>query len=480
MPQPSVHPLWGSFAPDRHSGVPLQDQIASFFRSAIADGRVPAGRRVFSSRQLATEFNISRTTAVGAYDRLISEGYFVTRPGAGVFVAETPPERFELHASGGAMPLTGRPDFTRVDGRNYLLPLAPGMPAIDRFPWSTWARLTSQICHERPLNAVGYGDPQGEVSLRQTIAEYLATTRGLLCDAAQIIVLAGSEQSLEFVVGQVATPGDQVWVENPCGAYMRGLPMKAGLVPVPVNVDQDGMDVQQGLRLAPRAKLAIVSPTHQYPTGATLSMERRQQLVEWCEGSGAWIFESEIDGDYRYTPRPLAPVYTLSKAGRVFYCGSLSKPFAPGLRTNYLVVPPSQVDKLSVRATLVPMLTQLVLARFNADGHLALHMRRMRTLYARRRTALLEALRMQAGEFLTVPRIPESGLRVAATLRHGLDDQRISRLCLAEGIRVDPLSICYAEGGPSGLIIGFASTPEERIPRAVAKLVAVCRRELDS
>jgi GntR family transcriptional regulator/MocR family aminotransferase len=282
------------------------------------------------------------------------------------------------------------------------------------------------------------------------------------------------------MLGQVANAGDSVWVEDPCGAYMRYVPRKAGLVPVPIPVDQDGLDVDQALRKAPGAKLAIVSPTHQYPTGATLSLARRQALAEWSEASGAWILESEIDGDYRFVPRPVAPIYALSRAQRVFYCGSLSKPLAPGLRANYLVVPRQLTGRLSLTTTLVPMLTQLVLARFNSAGHLALHMRRMRTLYARRRTILLEELRAQTAEYLTVPRVPEGGLRVAATLRHEIDDVRLARRCLAAGIKVDALSSCYASGGQSGLIIGFASTQERLIPAAVATLADVLRRARDS
>lgn len=480
MPQAAVHPLWGSLALDRQSDISLQEQIVLFFRDAISGGRVHGGQRVPSSRQLAAECSVSRTTAVEVYQRLVAEGYFVTRPGAGVFVAETPPEKFSLEATGAPPPAAELPDLTRIDMRHYLLPLAPGMPAIDRFPWSTWARLTSQICRERPLNAVGYGDPQGELPLRQAIVEYLATARGILCDASQIVVTAGSELTLEFMLAQVAAaPGDQIWVEEPCGTYMRTLPRKAGLVPVPIEVDQEGMDVAQALSKAPNARLAIVSPTHQYPTGATLSLSRRKALVEWSEASGGWILESEIDGDYRYAPRPLPPVYTLSGAQRVFYCGSLSKPLAPGLRVNYLVVPRGLTDKLSLSTTLVPMLTQLVLARFNTAGHLALHMRRMRTLYARRREVLLGCLQAQVAECLEMPRVPEGGLRVAATMRHDLDDVRFSRTCLAQGIKVDPLSICYSGASRRGLIIGFASTPEARIPGAVAILAAAFRRELD-
>ena len=484
MAQPSVHPLWSSLALDRDCGVSLQDQIAQFFRNAIADGRMRGGRRVASSRQLALDCGVSRTTAVEAYERLVEEGYFVTRRGAGVFVAATPPDKFRLaarhgHAANGAAPGAQLQVATRLDARHYHLPLAPGMPAIDRFPWSTWARLTNQICRERPLNAIGYGDPQGELALRQTIAEYLATARGIRCSAGQILVMAGSEQSLEFMVRQVAVAGDAAWIEEPTGSWVRKLLLGAGIMPVPVEVDADGMAVAQALRKAPRARLAIVSPTHQYPTGATLSLARREQLIHWCDSTGGWILESEIDGDYRYVPRPIAPICALARVPRVFYCGSLSKPLAPGLRTNYLVVPESLMDNLALRPTLVPMLAQLVLARFNSAGHMAQHMRRMRTLYARRRGLLLEALRTQLADVLDMPRVPEGGLRVTATLRHALDDMRIAERCLAAGIKVDPLSVCYTGEPRSGLIIGFASTPEERIPAAVATLATIIRRELD-
>src|SRR5690606_3298004 len=284
----------------------------------------------------------------------------------------------------------------------------------------------------------------------------------IVCSPSQIIIMAGSEQSLEFMIEQVASAGDRAWIEEPAGPYIRNILRSNRLVPVPISVDPNGLVVEEALEKEPRARLAIVSPTHQYPTGATLSIERRRALVEWCEASGAWILESEIDGDYRYTPKPIAPIYTLSRERRVFYCGSLSKPLAPGLRTNYLVVPESLMGKLALRTTLVPMLTQLVLARFNSAGHMALHMRRMRTLYARRRSVLLDALVSDASEFLIVPPAPEGGLRITAPFRGELDDLHISQLCLAAGIKVDPLSICYAGPSQSGLIVGFASTPEER------------------
>jgi GntR family transcriptional regulator / MocR family aminotransferase len=479
MPRTAVQPLWGSLALERTSGLSLQDQILAFFRVAVAEGRMQAGQRLPSSRQLAAECDVSRTTAVEVYQRLVAEGYFITRPGAGVFVADTSPEKFALAATGAAQSAPVMRDAVRRDGRNYMLPLAPGMPAIDQFPRSTWARLTAQVSRGLPLSALGYGDPQGEPALRKMIAGYLATARGILCDPDQVVVTAGTEQTLENMLRQVAAPGDAAWVEEPCGPYLRNALLKAGLRPVPVEVDQEGIDVAQGVRISPGARLAIVQPTHQYPTGATLSMSRREALVQWCENSGAWILESEIDGDYRFAPNPLPPLYTLSRAQRVFYCGSLSKPLAPGLRTNYMVVPRGLMDTFTLSQTLVSLLTQLVLVRFSADGHLASHMRRMRALYARRREVLLDSLREQTAEYLSIPHVPEGGLRVAATLKLDLDDVLLARQCLDAGIKVDPLSLCFAGPGRSGLIIGFASTPEHAIPRAVASLAGVLRRQLD-
>jgi GntR family transcriptional regulator/MocR family aminotransferase len=476
--------MWGSLSLDRRSTVSLQEQIVRFFRAAIAEGRLEGGCRVRSSRQFAADHGVSRTTAVEAYDRLVEEGYLVTRRGAGVFVSEVVPEDFRHRpslprANGAARAMTqgAKPDFAQIDMRQYELPLAPGMPALDRFPWTAWMKLSNRVCRERPLNALGYGDPQGELPLRETIVEYLATARGVICSPGQVIVMSGTEQSVTFVASQLTAPGDSVWFENPGYPFVRHVLRGAGLNPVPVTVDHNGLDVAQGVRIAPDARLAVVSPTHQYPLGAWMSLERRHAIVEWSRRSGAWILENEIDGDYRYSGRPLTTIYQLADAERVIYCGSLSKVLAPGLRVNYLVVPAGVVGALAIRSTLVPMLTQLVLARLNSEGYLASHMNKMRALYARRRALLIEALDAEAADVLDLDAMPEAGLRVTAGLRADLNDVEIVAACLKEGIRVDALSPCYArDWRRSGLVLGFASTHEDVIRPAVRKLAGVLRR----
>jgi len=481
----SLHPLWGSLALDRRSSVSLQEQIARFFRAAVAEGRLRGGMRVRSSRQFAADFGISRTTAVEAYERLVEEGYLVTRPGAGVFVAEEPPDDFRLTAARRGAPATaaaGSSDvstatFAKVDMRKYELPLAPGMPALDRFPWPVWTKLTNRVCRERPLNALGYGDPQGERALREAICEYLATARGIVCTPDQIFVMSGTEQTITFAAGQLAASGESVWFENPGYPFLRHVLRGIGLSPVPVTVDSQGLSVVDGLREAPTARLAVVSPTFQYPLGISMSLERRMELIDWAHRLQGWILENEIDGDYRYSTHPIAPIYALAKAKRVIYCGSLSKPLAPGLRVNYLVVPPDLVGSLTIRSTLVPMLTQLVLARFNSEGYLASHMNKMRGLYARRRALLIEALHSEAAGLLQIDSVPQAGLRLAAGLLADVNDVHIAAACVKSGIYTDPLSHCYArDWRRSGLIIGFASTPEDVIRPSVRKLVEVIRR----
>lgn len=502
MRRRSLHPVWGSLRLTRSTKIPLQEQIAAFYRAAIRDGRLPGGMQVRSSRELAVEHRISRTTAVQAYEKLIEEGYLTTRRGAGVFVATAPPEAFAVQTShprrsdthllrpSDSAPSrlkiervspsarTGyeAPDLSRVDGRRYELPLSPGMPALDQFPWRIWARLSNGVFRDRPLAALGYGDPQGEMLLRQSIAQYLAESRGLECSPAQIVITSGTEQIVEFLAGQLAERGDAAWFENPSYPFVRRVLRSAGLHAVPIRVDAEGGSVSDGLVRAPNARFALVSPTHQYPLGVTMSLARRQEFIEWARRSNAWIIENEIDGDYRFTPDPIPPIYALAESDRVIYCGSLSKPLAPGLRVNYFVAPLHAIRRFAIRSTLVPMVTQLVLARFDAEGYLAAHMNKMRRLYAKRRAILIDHLRTLGRDVLDIERVPEAGLRVTAELRTLADDMQVARACLDKGVHVDPLSVCYdGEVGSRGLIIGFASTPEGNMGAAVGKLIGAIK-----
>jgi len=486
VPSRPVSPLWNSLALDRAAARSLQDQIVDYFRAGVLEGRLKAGTRVPSSRALAGDHGIARITAVQAYERLVAEGYLAARPGSGLFVAEShserplkpavstvrraPPRRRApaLEARLPALAMSPRPDER--------LALATGIPALDQFPWSDWARITARLHRERPLDALGHGDPQGERDLREAIAEHLGAARGITCAAEQILVVAGSQQGIDLAARALARPGDAIWTEEPGYPVGRAALDAAALERVPIPVDTEGLDVAAGVKRAPAARLALVTPSHHYPLGYTMSLRRRLALLDWAERADAWILEDDYDGEYRYGGRPLAPLYSLDRGHRVLYLGTFSKVLAPGLRLGYLVVPAGAVDAFAALKAAsdrhAPSLTQRVLARFIGEGRLAAHLRRMRGLYARRRRALLDALGREAAGVLHASEAPEAGLHLVARLAVPADDVAASRRALEKRVYAAPLSTYFAESEREhGFVLGFANTPEEAMAPAVRRLV---------
>ncbi|HMK67926.1 MAG TPA: PLP-dependent aminotransferase family protein, partial [Stellaceae bacterium] len=383
-----------------------------------------------------------------------------------------------LRRLGAKPPRLGRDRALALPPRPFdHLPLAAGLPALDRFPWSDWARITARLLRERPQALIGYCDPRGERPLRQAIAQYLAANRGIACDPDQILVVAGSQQGIDLTARALAEPGDSVWVEEPGYPAGRAALRSAGFELAPVPVDEEGIDVGAGVRQAPRARLALVAPSHQYPLGAVMSLRRRLALLDWAESADAWILEDDYDGDYRYGGRPLAPLYTLDRGNRVLFLGTFSKVLAPGLRLGYLVVPPAAVERFAeLKAASdrhAPGLLQIALARFIEEGRLAAHLRRMRTLYASRRATLLEALAAEADGLLEAHATPEAGLHLVAHLRRRIDDVAASARALKARVHAAPLSSYYSGTKPErGFVLGFAGTPEEQMRGAVRRLVA--------
>jgi GntR family transcriptional regulator/MocR family aminotransferase len=322
---------------------------------------------------------------------------------------------------------------------------------------------------------IGYGDPRGEIELRRAIADYVAAMHGMSCDPDQIIVVGGTEQIIEVAATAIASPGDPAWFEYPSYPFMRGVLERAGFTPVAVPVDDGGMVVEEGVRLAPTARLALVSTSHQVPSGAAMSLERRIALLDWAEDADAWILENDFDGDYRFNTRAVPALYSLARSERVVYVGSMSKLFASGLRIGYLVVPRELASYFTFnKVSPGSALTQLTLARFCASGDLASHMRYLRGVHERRRAILIDALNSEASGLLEIAATPEAGLRVLTFLPPHIDDKAVSRACLARGVKVEALSICHdGEVQKSGLLIGFGSTPEDRIAPAVRTLAAV-------
>lgn len=468
---------------DRNSSRSLQDQIVDFFRKSIASGRLRRGRRLPSSRELADYLGISRTTVVQAYERLTAEGYVTARPRAGIYVADALPDDFLSHLR-PKLAAAGHPS-ARASNRRHssertedAFSLVAGVPAIDHFPWKAWRKLSAAVLREDAARIVGWADPRGELPLREAIAEYLGEARGIVCTPDQIIVASGSRPLVEAVVRSLPLPNRLVWFEEPGDPVSRAVLQALGLTPVPIPVDGDGIDVGRGCAIAPAAKLAVVAPSHHYPLGVTMSLERRRALLEWAAKSKAWIIENEIDGDFRFSRSFYPPLYSLDSFERTLYLGSFNKMLAPGLRVGYMVLPPRLAQSFECSGPTVSVHHQLVLARFCEQGHLISHLRRLREVHARRRALLIEALSEEAGDVLELKRLPLAGLRLPVNLAADVPDHRITCACGTRLTIGRPMSACYvAEPRQSGLILGFAATPDERIRTAVRQLASVIRRQ---
>jgi GntR family transcriptional regulator/MocR family aminotransferase len=354
-----------------------------------------------------------------------------------------------------------------------------GLPALDEFPMDTWRRLTDRHLRSSSPKTLAYGDPQGYRPLREAIAAHLAAARGARCSPEQILVVSGSQQGISLVNEVLVNEGDQVLFEDPGYFAARGVFEAGGAQLVPVPVDDDGFDVATAIQLAPNARLAYITPSHQNPLCVTMSLPRRRALLQWAETNGGWILEDDNASECRYHGRPLAALQGIDPHGRVMYAGTFSKVMFSALRLGYLVVPPDLVEEF-VRARELqdrqsPGVTQAVLTDFMVEGHFSRHLRRMRTVYASRLATLVEAVRRHADGLLEIP-VLEGGVNRVAWLPEGVSDVEAAEVLRPEGFACPPLSeFRIRPGGRSGLVLGFAGMTEEQIDESIRRMAALLR-----
>ena len=473
-------------AVDRKSDSPLYRQVYDSFRTAIVEGRLRTGQRVPSTRALAVELGISRIPLLNAYAQLLAEGYFESRVGAGTVVSRSLPDeiipspprgRRQTTVSRGPRPLSLRSAETPLveDGpwRRAWGAFGVSQVAFEQFPFPVWNSLVHRHCRNLKAKSLDYGHPLGSKDLREAIAIYLGTARAVRCNASQIMIVSGSQHALEITARVLLDPGNRVWMEEPGYSYARRVFNGSGCDVVPVPVDGEGLDVAAGIKLCAKARLAMVSPSHQYPLGVTMSASRRLQLLEWAERSGSWIIEDDYDSEYRYESMPIASLQGLDTNARVIYIGTFSKVLFPSLRLGYLVIPSDLVPRF-VAARLAFDITpagffQAVLADFIREGHFSRHIRRMRSLYNERRTALIRAIGNQLGPSAEISG-EQAGMHLTLTIP-GVSDRAAARRAETKNLWVLPLSSCYL-GKPvrQGFVLGFGSTAVSDIPSAVKKL----------
>jgi GntR family transcriptional regulator/MocR family aminotransferase len=473
-------------AVDRRLQTPLYQQLYSGYRSAILDGRLKPGQRLPSTRVVAQELQISRILAVLAFEQLVAEGYIVSRGSAGSYVSNElpdPPQPRGSHQRAAADRRPGprrlpKSKLARIDAPWLGLrgPFRTNQPALDEFPAAIWARLVARHARRMSPRQMMYGDHLGLRSLRDALADHLATVRSVPCTSDQILIVAGSQQGLTIAAHALLAPGDAVWLEEPGYGGARDAFLLAGAHVVGVPVDRDGLDVAAGIRRAPNGRAVYVTPSHQYPLGVVMSAPRRLQLLEWARRRGAWVFEDDYDSEYRYDGQPLASLCGLDADARVIYVGTFSKVLFPALRVGYLVVPRDLVARLCRFREAVDVfpstLHQAVLADFIEEGHFARHLRRMRVIYAERRNALKAALARELPSLRVMGE--HTGMHLALMLPSGARDRGLAVRAAENGISVVPLSTCYSgRSKEAGLVLGYGSTHLNEIDGAVNKLKAL-------
>lgn len=472
----------------RGSHEPDNQQLYRLLRDAMLQEQLPPGLRLPSSRQLAAELGVARNTVIHAYERLAAEGYVSAGVGQGTFVLDTRPDRLVTpEPAAAATPAQAQ---AAISARGQALvaqagaaerqwgAFMPGVPEVRTFPARIWMRLQNRQWRKPQPDLLTYAVGPGLPALRQQLADYLRSSRGVRCSPEQIIVTNGTHAAMQLVSLLLADSGDKAWVEDPGYWGVHSVWRSAGLDTVPVPVDEQGLQLDEGMpQGVPR--LIYVSPSHQYPLGAVMSLARRRRLLAYARRNNCWIVEDDYDSEFRYGRPPLPSLQGLDAHGRVIYLATFSKVIYPGLRLAYMVVPESLVESFQTGLSELyrggQYLTQAVLADFIAEGHFVAHIRRMRQLYARRRQALLGAIRQHFGEQLPIYD-GAAGLHLVLGLPPGSNDLAVCEQAMRAGVLTRPLSQYYRGAAPQpGLLLGYAHVDEADIPRHFATLAQVIR-----
>ena len=457
---------------DPAAAEPYYRQIYERFRNAISSGLLKPGDRIPAARALAKELGLARGTIEAAYSLLVAEGYIQARGQAGTIVApglkpQTPVAIPEPPLDKRISSIGFRPDS--------ILPFQMGLPALDEFPRKIWARLGARCVRAMQPSDMAHPSIYGLPKLRAEIAAYLQVSRGINCAASQVFVTSGYRHTIELIGLTLLKAGDRVWLEDPGYPPTRELLAHMQIAAVPVRVDQEGMVVSEGIKSAPRARAAVVTPAHQSPLGVSLSLPRRQALLDWAGRHNAWIVEDDYDGEYRYVSRPLPALKSLDRDGRVLYAGTFSKVLFPSIRLAYLVVPESQVERfeqiIQTFAGGSPELTQAIVTAFITEGHFARHIQRMRRLYAERREATSAGLQSVLGQHVRIDAQP-GGMHLILRLQGRQSDRELVARMREEGLYAEALSDWTKEGeGASALLVNFTNIDSRRTAEKLGKRI---------
>jgi GntR family transcriptional regulator/MocR family aminotransferase len=460
--------------------LPQQRRLYEATKAAILSQQLNAGCKLPSTRTLAKELGIARNTIIAAFEQLAAEGFVVTSTGSGTYVSATlpavaRPKGGQCTASVPEAPCAGPAPLSKrgaqltafaAGDRFEIQPFAPGDCDFSTFPYKIWQRLQNRVWRDSWSKLLDYGKAGGYLPLRRAIAEYLRVSRSVKVSIDQVMITAGTQQSLDLCAQLLADVGDTAWVENPCYWGTKKVFESCDLHLHPVAIDAEGIAPTDS-DLASKPRLIYVTPSHQYPTGVVMSLARRRMLLELAKNEGAWILEDDYDSEFRYTGRPLAALQGLDTHGRVVYMGTFSKVLYPGIKVGYLVVPPALIEpfKSALYDLHRPgqLMIQAALADFIALGHFTTHIRKIRHAYGAKRELLRKTLVAQLGKNIHISG-EESGLHLVIELPDDVDDVALAALAAESGIAVKPLSSYYLQQPVRrGLLVGYAYVYMEKI-----------------
>lgn len=453
----------------RYAERSLTEQIRAGMAQAIAEGRVPAGSRVPSCRDLAVALGVARGTVRNAYDMLVDSQLLIARGAAGTWVSAVLPSARVIPQKAPVLaPLADVIHAFDVAPMTFQM----GAPASDAFPAKVWSRILARHVREIAGGSTGYADPRGSLTLRQELVSYLAIARGIRCRASQIVITNGYTGALGIICLALGLQGSRAWSEDPGYLLARRALSLAGIDAVPVPVDEQGISVADGMQLAADARVALVTPGQQSPLGVTLSLERRGELLAWARRQGSWIIEDDYLGELQLQGRA-APALAALDAERVLHIGTFSKTLSPALRLGYLVVPDVLAEHFAETVALLAPASSSVLhnavAEFLHEGHYMRHLRRMKRLYAARLSELLQALSPHFSQ------LSRAALAVIIPLPKGTHDVAIAKAALAHGMAPSPLSVWYRDKtmGHCGLVLAVTNLPNDGFAACAARLKAL-------
>lgn len=480
---------------DFHPRLPDQRRLYEAAKEAIHKQQLAPGSKLPSSRDLGKNLSVARNTVIAAYEQLTAEGFVTSSRGSGTYVADLR-ELMSHQASAASKeaavpspPVSRRGEAVSAVAagpRFEIEPFAPGEADFSGFPTKLWQSLQNRVWRDMHSELLDYGDTGGYLPLRQAITAYLRLSRSVKVTMEQVVVTAGTQQSLDLCAHMLADVGDTVWVEDPGYWAARRVFEASGLALRPVAVDKDGL-APPADETTPSPRLIYVTPSHQYPTGAVMSLARRLELLEFAARQQAWILEDDYDSEFRYTGRPLAALQGLDSDNRVVYMGTFSKVLYPGIKIGYLVLPPALVTpfKNALYDLHRPgqLMVQAALAEFISQGHFATHLRKIRQIYGSRREALHRTLSRHMSARVSAKvtiSSEESGLHLVLELPDYVDDVALSKLAAGSGIRVNALSTYY-QSTPvrRGLLVGYAYVTLEKIAYYGKLLTTIIESAID-